>query len=106
MLWQQDNNQAANGTVAHNARASATHNERSADMKITMTMDNRKILMTRIMMMRMRECKADPGRMMIMTMITEKEVLMKVTTKMIKGALADKTAGINKADVPARDLAA
>ena len=104
MLWQQDNDQAANGTMAHSARTSATHNELSADMRITMTMDNRKILMTKIMMMRMKECRADPGRMMkiLMMKITGKEVSVKTITRMNKRIIGDKIRATSKEGVPAR----
>src|SRR5688572_7933310 len=74
MLWQLDNDQAAKETMAHNVRASAILSVTGRDARITMTMDEKKILTTKIMMKMAGVCEADPGRTImmktLMTMIT------------------------------------
>lgn len=106
MLWQQDNDQAASETLAHNVRASAIHNADSGDKRITMTMDNRRILTTKITTTTTGVCKADPGRMMIMMKTTGKEISMKMITMKIKEVMAGKMAEASKAGVRGRVLAA
>src|SRR4026207_459503 len=102
MLWQQDNDRAANETMAHNVRASVTLNVPNKGMKIMMIMDAMKILMTKIMMKMINVYKAEEDRKKIM-MMTTMTMMMIMDNKEIMAASRD--VGNNRAVAPARDLA-
>ena len=104
MLWQLDNDRAANETRVHNVKASATLNVLNKGTKIMMIMGGRKISMTRIMMKMIDACRAGQARKKIITMILT--ISMRTTDNKVITA-ANTRAADNKQDaVPARDLAA
>jgi hypothetical protein len=118
MIWQQDNDQAAKETVAHNAKASDIHSVPSKGMRTMMTTGAMKILMMKIMTTMTAVCKADHGRNQVMTRITTKimamiitmmtimtyKVVTMITNKEIMEAKI-RAGGGNKEGVPARVLA-
>jgi len=103
MLWQQDNDRAANETMAHNVRASVTLNVLNRGMKIMMIMDAMKILMTKIMMKMINVYKAEEDRKKKIMMMTTMTMMMIMDNKEIMAT--SRNVGNNRAVAPDRDLA-